>query len=187
LRLVLEGSARLLGSGSVEAILSGVLELAQRTLAADAYALWQYDEARGLWSVAVHSGLSDEYVESAAVAIRGNEAVVSFEEPIIAEDIATTEWLTPEHRHAHAEAGTRSMLAVALRYGERVQGTLAFYYRRPHRFTEPEKSAASLLANLAAAAVGAGELYESQARLAEDRKFVADATELLASSLDYEK
>ena len=61
------------------------------------------------------------------------------------------------------------------------------YYRQPRQFTEAEKSAASLLANLAAAAIGTAELYETQRRLAEDQRFVAEASELLASSLEYER
>ena len=186
LKLLLEASSTLLGSLAVKTVLPKVLDLAQRTLAADAYALWQYDEESGSWWIAIQSGLPDEYVGSAADTIRGNMAVVSFEEPIVAEEIATTEWLTPEHRQAHAAAGTKSLLAVALGYGGRVLGTLAFYYRDPHRFTAAEKSAASLLANLAAAAIGTADLYEAQQRLAEDHKFVAQASELLASSLDYE-
>lgn len=186
LRLLLEASSTLLGSLSVEKMLPEVLDLARRTLAADAYALWQYDEPSESWGIAIHSGLSEQYVASSVAVIRDNSAVVSFDEPIVAEEIATTEWLTPEHRAAHAAAGTQSMLAVALRFGGRVLGTLAFYYRDPHRFTKAETSAASLLANLAAAAVGTAELYEAQQRLAEDRKFVGDASELLGSSLEYE-
>jgi PAS domain S-box-containing protein len=186
LKLLLEASSTLLGSLSVEAILPEVLDLARRTLAADAYALWEYDDVSGRWGIATHSGLSDDYVESSVAAIQGNTAQVSFDEPIVAEDIAHTAWLTPEHREAHAAEGTKSMLASALRYGERVLGTLTFYYREPHRFTETERNAASLLANLAAAAIGTAALYEAQKRLAEDQRFVAEASELLASSLDYE-
>src|SRR2546430_9348711 len=65
-------------------------------------------------------------------------------------------------------------------------GTLALYYREPRRFDEAEKSSASLLANIAAAAIGTAGLYQAQRRLAEDQRFVAEASELLASSLDYE-
>jgi PAS domain S-box-containing protein len=186
LRLLLEASSTLLGSLNVEAMLPEVLDLASRTLAADAYALWRFDPETERWHVAAHSGLSPEYVEGATQAIQGNSAVISLDEPIVAEDIAATEWLTPSHRKAHAEEGTKSMLAIALRYGDRVLGTVAFYFRTPHRFTEAEKNAASLLANLAAAAIGAAELYESQQRVAEDQRFVARASELLASSLEYE-
>jgi len=186
LRLLLEASSTILGSLDVEAMLPRVLALAQRTLAADAHALWHYDAAADSWRVAAHSGLSDEYVASAVEAIRGQHATVPLDAPIIAEDIATTDWLTPEHRRAHAAEGTRSMMALPLRYGEHVLGTLAFYYRAPHALTEAEKSSALLLANLAAAAMGTAELYQEQRQLAIDRTFVAEASELLASSLDYE-
>ncbi|MGZ8739262.1 MAG: GAF domain-containing protein [Gaiellaceae bacterium] len=186
LRLLLEASGTLLGSLDVEAMLPQVLDLAGRTLAADAYSVWRYDEATELWTVGAHAGLSDEYVAAAMGAIRSNTATVSLEAPIVAEDIAETTWLTSEHRRAHAAEGTRSMMALPLRYGERVLGTLVLYYHEPRTFSEAEKSSASLLANLAAAAIGTAELYQAQRRLAEDQRFVAQASELLASSLDYE-
>jgi PAS domain S-box-containing protein len=187
LRLLLEASSTLLGSLSVEAMLPEILELASRTLAADAYALWRKASTDGSWSVAAYEGLPASYVESATAAIRGQGDAVLLEEPLIAEDIATADWISPAHREAHAAAGTRAMLVAGLRYGDRVVGTLVFYYRVPRRFTEAEKNAASLLANLAAAAVGTAELYETQRRLAEDQRFVAQASELLASSLEYER
>jgi len=187
LRLLLEASSRLLGSLNVGAMLPEVLALASRTLAADAYALWRFDPDTAVWSVAAHAGLSAEYIETATAAIVGNTAAVSLEEPIVAEDIAATDWLNASHRAAHAEAGNASMLAVPLRYGGRVLGTVVFYYKAIHRFSEGEKNAASLLANLAAAAIGAAELYEQQQRVTDDQRFVAQVSELLASSLDYER
>src|SRR4051795_4541054 len=186
LRLLLEASSTLLGSLSVETMLPDILELAGRTLAADAYALWRRDAGEGSWSVAAYAGLPESYVESATAAIRGQGDAVLLDEPLVAEDIAAADWIGEEHRVAHAPAGTRAMLVSGLRYGDRVVGTLVFYYRAPHAFTEAERNAASLLANLAAAAIGTAELYEAQRRLAEDQRFVAQASELLASSLDYE-
>src|SRR5438094_4715175 len=167
-------------------MLPEVLALAGRTLAADAYSVWQYDEATGIWSVGARVGLSDEYVAAAMAAIRGHSATVSLDTPIVAEDIERTTWLTQEHRDAHAAEGTRSMMALPLRYGDRILGTLVLYYREPRQFDETEKSSASLLANIAAAAIGTAGLYQAQRRLAEDQRFVAEASELLASSLDYE-
>jgi PAS domain S-box-containing protein len=167
-------------------MLPDVLALAGRTLAADGYAVWLYDEPTESWRVAAHDGLSADYVANAVEAIRGNTASISLEAPIVAENIAQTPWLTAEHRSAHAAEGNHSMMALALRYGERVLGTVAFYYREPRRFSEAEKSSASLLANLVAAAIGTAELYQAQRRLAEDQRFVGQASELLASSLDYE-
>ena len=46
--------------------------------------------------------------------------------------------------------------------------------------------AANALATLAAAAAGTAAVYEEQARLAESRRLIAEASEQLASSLDYE-
>ena len=186
LRLLLEASSTLLGSLSVEAMLPEILDLARRTLAADAYAMWQYDQSRDSWKIAICSGLSDEYASVATRAVSSAPPSLSLDEPIVADEIADVEWMTPEHRAAHAAEGTRSLLAVPLRYADRVLGTLAFYYHEPRQFTDGEKSAASLLANLAAAAIGTAELYQAQQRLAEDQRFIAEASELLSSSLEFE-
>src|SRR5438552_9486600 len=109
LRLLLEASSTLLGSLSVDAMLPEILGLASRTLAADAYALWRREDADGSWRVAAHSGLPQSYVESATAAIRGRDTEVSLAEPLVAEDLPAADWLSPAHRKAHAEAGTRSM------------------------------------------------------------------------------
>jgi PAS domain S-box-containing protein len=187
LRLLLEASSTLLGTLSVESMLPEILELASRTLAADAYALWRKSSTDGSWNVAAYEGLPDSYVERATAAVRGQGDAVLLDEPLIAEDIGTTDWIGEDHRQAHAEAGTRAMLVSGLRYRDHVVGTLVFYYRVPRTFSEAEKNAASLLANLAAAAIGTAELYQAQRRLAEDQRFVAEASEALASSLEYER
>jgi len=187
LRLLLEASSTLLGSLDVDAMLPEILDLAGRTLAADAYALWRKDATDGAWGIAAYAGLPESYVESATAAIRGQGDAVLLEEPLVAEDIATADWISEAHRRAHEQAGTRAMLVSGLRYGDRVVGTLVFYYRQTRGFTEAEKNAASLLANIAAAAIGTAELYQAQRRLAEDERFVAEASELLASSLEYER
>jgi PAS domain S-box-containing protein len=184
---IVEASSTLLGSLDVDAMLPEILELASRTLAADAHALWRKDATDGSWSVAAYAGLSESYVDSATAAIRGQGDAVLLEEPLVAEDIATADWIGPAHRRAHAEAGTRAMLVAGLQYADRVVGTLVFYYHHTRRFTEAEKNAASLLANIAAAAIGTAELYETQRRSAEAERFVAQASELLASSLEYER
>ena len=186
LRMLVEASSALLGSASVEEILPQLLELARRTLQADAYAVWAHDDVTGEWSVAAHAGLSDEYVATATSAIRGNRSEVSLREPLIVKDIAAIDWLTPSHRAAHRREGNESMLAVGLVHREKVLGTLSFYYRRQHEFTEAERSAASTLANLAAAALATTQLYEHQMKTSEERRFLAEASAVLASSLDYE-
>jgi GAF domain-containing protein len=181
LRTLVEAASALLGSASLDEIVPELLELARQTLQADAYALWEHDLATDAWRIAAHAGLSDEYVETATDAIRGVRTEVSLDEPLIAEDIAATEWLRPAHREAHAREGNEAMLAAGLVHHEKVLGTLVFYYRRRHEFTEPERSAASTLANLAAAAVATTRLYEEQTKTSEERRFLAEASAILAS------
>jgi signal transduction histidine kinase len=185
LRALVEASGTLLASLQVEDVLPRVLDLARQTLAADAYALWQHESAGG-WRIARHHGLSDEYAREALAAIASTDNAVSLSEPLTAEDVQAAEWLTPSLRAAHAREGTRSLLAVGLHDRDRVLGTLAFYYREPHTFTQEERTTAVALANLAAACLVSAELYEAQARMAEERRLVAEASQLLSSSLDYE-
>jgi PAS domain S-box-containing protein len=186
LRTLVEAATALLGSASVDEIMPQLLELARLTLQADAYALWERDLATDEWRIAAHAGLSDEYVETSMQVIRGVRTELPLDEPLIAEDIATTGWLTPAHRDAHFLEGNKSMLAAWLIHHGKLLGSLTFYYRRHHEFSETERSAASMLANLAAAAVATTRLYEEQTKTSEERRFLAEASAILASSLDYE-
>ncbi len=127
-----------------------------------------------------------EYVNAAPLAIQGNTARISLDGPLVVDDIAATEWLNDEHKAAHAAEGTHAMLAMPLRHRGEVLGTLVFYSRRSRSFGEFELRAASATASLAAAAIGTARVYEEQARLAEDRRLIVEASEQLTTSLDYE-
>jgi PAS domain S-box-containing protein len=186
LRTLVEASGWLLQSLHVEDVLPRVLDLAQRTLAADAYALWRHDHVAGTWTIAEQQGLSEEYRDTALRMVAVAGSTWSLDKPLIAEDVAAADWLAPEHRAAHAREGTRSLLVVGLRDRERVLATLAFYYREPHHFAEEEQTAAIALANLAAASLVSAELYEAESRRGEERRLIAEASELLGSSLEYE-
>jgi PAS domain S-box-containing protein len=185
LTLLVEASGKLLGSLSLGAVLPAVLDVARRLLAADAHALWR-QHAPGEWRIESADGLSATYRDDALAAIQGRPAQVSLDEPLVVEDFDSVEWIGAEHRAAHAAEGNRAMVAVGLRSEEDVLGTLVFYYRRPRVFAGSELRAAVALANLAASAIRTAELYEAQARTADDRRFLAEAGKLLASSLDYE-
>jgi signal transduction histidine kinase/GAF domain-containing protein len=184
LGLLVEAAGRLLATLDLDQVLPQVLELAKQTLTADGYALWR--RVNGEWSLQAVAGISDNYVVAAQEAIKENDAQVSLDEPIVAGDIAATEWLTPEHKEAHRAEGNKAFLAVPLHHRNEVIGTLVFYYRSARTFTEAELAAVKAVGNLAAAGIGTTAVYEEQARLAEDRRLVAEASELLGSSLDYE-
>jgi signal transduction histidine kinase len=186
LRSLVEAASALLGSASVDEIVPQLLELARQTLHADAYALWDHDLTTDEWRVAAYAGLSDEYVETVTNIVRGIPTYLSLDEPLIAEDIAAAEWLMPSHREAHLREGNAAMLAAGLVHHGKLLGSLTFYFRSRHEFTEAERSAASTLANIAAAAVATTRLYEEQTKTSEERRFLAEASAILASSLDYE-
>jgi signal transduction histidine kinase len=186
LGMLVKAAGRLFGTLDLDAVLPEVLELARSTLAVDAYSLWRRDPEQDRWSLQASSGLSKTYVAAAPGAIEGNENVVALDKPIVVDDVAKVDWLTPEHRAAHAAEGTRSFLAAPLRHRGDVIGTLVFYSRRPQAFGEEQTRAATAVASLAAAAVGTASIYQRQARLAETSRLLAEASEVLASSLDYE-
>src|SRR5213076_2370750 len=79
-----------------------------------------------------------------------------------------------------------AMLAIPLRHRGGVLGTLVFYSRRLRTVSDVELRAAGATASLAAAAIGTAAVYEEQARLAEDRRLIVEASEQLTASLDYE-
>ena len=53
-----------------------------------------------------------------------------------------------------AGQGIRSLMSVPLRVHGVVTGTLAYYFRSPHRFVESEVRVATALSNLAGSAIG---------------------------------
>ncbi|MFL6335243.1 MAG: ATP-binding protein [Pyrinomonadaceae bacterium] len=191
LRTLVDASASLLGSPQTEVVLPAVLALSHRLVAADAYAIWRYSAADSVWAVVASSGLSEEYgrdrIEVTSDAMRPPEG------PLIIEDVNTAPGLE-YRRETYRREGIGSLLTLPLRAHGEVVGTLVFYYREPRRFAETDVIVATALANLAASAVRTAELYDEQRRLrgeaqAAERRatFLAEASTLLSSSLDYER
>ena len=96
-------------------------------------------------------------------------------------------------REEYQAEGIQAMFTVPLMLHGRMAGTLVFYYRTPHNFTERETTVAGVLGNLAAAAIGTADLYERQQdlraqaeRLANRAAFLAEAGAVLSSSLEYQ-
>ncbi len=185
LGLLVEAAGRLLATLDLEEVLPQVLGLAKQTLTADGYAMWRRRPS-GDWFLQAADGLSEGYVAAAQSAIAGNDAVVPLDGPIVVGDIASTPWLTDAHKEAHAAEENKAFLSVPLHHQDAVIGTLVFYYGSTRTFSDAELSSVSAVASLAAAAIGTAAIYEVQAQLAEDRRLIAEASELLGSSLDYE-
>ena len=162
LRLLVQASETLLGTLDSGVILGQILDLARRHVSADAYAVWRRSPPTGLWSSVASAGLSQEYTDAAIQAM--NHSTEMPATPLVVRDLSA-EPLLDRHRHLHAIQGTQALLVVPLRIHQAISGTLAFYFHRPHQFSDSEVHVALALANLAGAAITAAELYEEQTRL----------------------
>ncbi|HZT58318.1 MAG TPA: PAS domain S-box protein [Pyrinomonadaceae bacterium] len=189
LGLLVEASGVLLGSLSIEAVQPAILDLSCRLISADAYAIWRQEEG-GAWHIVTSAGIPESYIEQ--IITSGDYPRYVLDEPIIAEDVTRLPLLAMRQRMYESE-GIKSILVVPLKIHGRVSATLTLYYRKPHKFDKTEVRVASALANLAGSAISSAELYEEQSRMraaaeaAERRaQLLAEASTLLASSLDYE-
>ncbi len=190
LTVLVEASGTLLSSLELADVLPAILDLARRLVEADAYAVWRFDKPAGEWRVVSAVGLSEGYRRTAARSGAEGGSVLSAAFSI--EDVEQAPELASE-RDVYRAEGIRSLLAVPLRIHGQTSGKITFYCRGAHKFRETEIKVAGALANLAGSAIGTAELYEEQRRMrleaegAERRSaFLAEASSMLASSLDYE-
>jgi PAS domain S-box-containing protein len=190
LLLLVEASSTLMASTESGRTLNTILNLARRFVGADAYAVWRKVDGGPVWKILADEGLSDKYSRTLKEQIGGVNALPPH--PVVVEDVEDHPLVT--HRLPfYREEGIRAMLSVPLCIHGRLEGSISFYYRSGHKFSDLETRVAGGLANLAAAALGNAELYEKQIQLrvlaesAERRAyFLAEAGRVLSSSLDIE-
>lgn len=193
LKLLLATTSNLIESLDTEEQLASLVNMAREVMAADAFALWRVDRD-GAWRVVNSVGLSEEFLSEAA---RGSSQGLAPLEPVVVqpEDMdASSVDLLRDRWSWYRREGIQSLLIVPLQIHGTVSGTLVFYCRSPHCFTEGEIEFARALASIAAAALTTAELYESESALrrrAEDsavrERFLAVAGATLSESLDYEQ
>ena len=168
LLLLVEASSALIASTDPDRILKTILDLAREFVGADAYGVWRKEGETLRWNMVASDGLPEGYSAS----VTGAQLLPHAPLPI--EDVEN-EPLVAHRVEVYRKEGIRSMLTVPLVIRGRTQGTITFYYRSPHRFTEIEARVAGGLANLAAAALGTAELYrESQQAQEALRRSVDD-------------
>ena len=182
LQILFDASATLIGSLRMEELLPKVLELARKLNAAEACAIWRKDADVDVWRIAAAVGLSAAYRD---VVIDGTTGIIG-DRPFYFEKIEDLPAAFTRRATYEAE-GIRSLIAMPMKIGGRFSGSLAFYYHEPHRFSESELRVAGALTNLAASAVESAELHREQELARVRTEFVAEASAVLASSLDYEE
>jgi PAS domain S-box-containing protein len=187
LTVLAEAADTLLCSLDAAVIVPAIVDLAQRLLRADAYAVWRRFPEEQLWRVTADRSLSPGY--SRVQADPDNTVPPG---PVFVEDVTTDAFLA-SRREALAAEGVRSMLVTPLRIRGESTGTIVFYWRDPHPRDEAELRAAGALANLAAAALTNADLYAEERRMraraersSQQLQFLAEASAVLSASLDYE-
>jgi len=190
LLLLVEASSALLGAPHSSQVLRTIIELAQQFGAADAHAVWRKQDLSENWRLVSAKGLSERYVGTGL--IPSEQATISLLEPAAIEDVQDAPFLAHRKEVLRAE-GIESILVIPLKIHGAFSGTVVFYWKTRHAFTNAEIRIANALGNLAGAALGTADLYERQIELrkraewSEQRSaFLAEAGALLSSSLDYE-
>lgn len=191
LRLLVDASGSLIESLEIDEMLPKILRLATTMINADAYAVWSMDEGRTTWGIRASEGLSAEYLARwSAIVIDENTAPM--ESALIAPDVEAVPILR-DRKAGLEQEGVRSLLALPLRVGGALTGTVTFYYRERHEFAEEELQIASALANLSSSALGLTRLRRDEERARgrmeeANRKlaFLARASDVLGESLEYE-
>jgi PAS domain S-box-containing protein len=193
LKALLETTSRLIETLETRELLSSLLDLSHEIVAADALGVWRMND-EGDWSIIASSGLSDEFIQEF---LSRTLNIDPPEEAVVVQPSELADRSTPLLRYRwerYDREGIRSLMIMPLLLHGNVSGTLVFYCRSPHVFTEIEIESAQALANIAAAAITTAELYENQSRLryvAEEaairESFLASAGAILSESLDYEQ
>ncbi len=181
LQVLLDSSAMLLTASSQGAVLSDILDLAGKVLAADAYAVWRAFDDRKTWRAIVLRGLSPAYRTEIKAAPEDAPASIQATEDVL------TDPALKKFRSIYAAEGIRSLLVVPLALHNGQVGTITFYWRHYHAITEREKDYAWALANLSAVALNTNELNELNRQEKLRLSFLAEASAILSGSLEYEK
>jgi GAF domain-containing protein len=187
---IVEASGALLASTGSRDVLETILDVAARVISADAFAVWRRQDDRTTWHLIASRGLSDGY--GRVLHQQDSPGVALPETPIPIEDLESSELVSYRAEVYRAE-GIRAMLTVPMRIHGELAGTIVFYHRAAHHFSGAELKTGAALGNLISVAIGMAELYEHQRMLRENAEasqrrstFLAEASALVASSLDYE-
>ncbi|WP_089841264.1 ATP-binding protein [Granulicella pectinivorans] len=180
LSILIKASSLVLHAGSEEILLAKILDLASNLLVADAYGIWRESEDRLGWRVLAHRGLSGAYPKTFLLdgkTFPGGVWVVG--------DMATDERV-PFHPSIYEREGISSAMIVPWVLDSTSNGAMVYYWRSARQFSPDDTRCALALSNLSASALNRLELNEQNRREKQRLSFLAEASAMLASSLDYE-
>jgi signal transduction histidine kinase/CheY-like chemotaxis protein len=188
LTMLIESSSVLAGSLKLETVLPRTLDLCRSLITADSYAVWLFSAETSTWSIVSSSGLSDEYRRMVHVTLDHSAPVL--DQPMVIEDADTAKALE-KHRDLQRREGIQSLLVIPLRISGKASGTVVFYYKKRHRFSDAEVRIGTGIGNLVGASLTSIRNVENEAalrRLAEKARkraaFLAQLSTVLSQTLD---
>lgn len=181
---LIDASAALVQSRPLNETLDIILDLSGSLIDADGYGVWGFDAVTDSWSLLASRGLSEAFRSQRLQQLAGR--AVSLTEPIVVEDVDDDERIETR-RDLYHEEGIKSVLIQPLPGPEQTRGTLVFYYKEPQKFDEDLLQLAQALSNLVSAAIHEYDLAKDEEANRNRLKLLAEAGEILSSSLDYEE
>ncbi|MGP1309827.1 MAG: PP2C family protein-serine/threonine phosphatase [Phycisphaerales bacterium] len=162
LAALLKLSSMLVAAGDADETLATALHAAVELLGADAGTIRTLDESRENLVLRAYTGLSDEYIASAAVLpaaqaldpdeFRGGVVCI----PDLPTDARTIK------RPAIKSEGLRSLISAGLAFRGRPLGVMRLYTRAPREFTDRERSLLKSIAQHSSTAVASTQLIETE-------------------------
>src|SRR5262245_47542718 len=147
------GTSTLFGSPKLTDMMPAVIVLARTLIPADGYAVWRHDFESNAWQIGASYGVSERFTRRIAdIYGVSRAATVPFNDPLVAEEVDKAPMLE-DRLDAYREEGIESVLAVPLKISGRATGTLMFYYRSRHVFSEVEIHTGRALGAMCAAAI----------------------------------
>src|SRR5581483_4503072 len=185
---VTEAALRHVASGDV---LQELLAQIARLVEADTSAILLLDEERRFLTVRATVGFDRELEHAVPIPYGEGMAgrVAPTRTPVVIRDLDQVELASPHLR----ERGIKSLVAIPITIGDQVIGVAHAGSVEPAHFDESDMRLLRLMADRLALAISQAQLYEDERAARRDAEvahsrlaFLAEASTLLASSLDYE-
>lgn len=183
-------TAALAGAATPEAIARLAVSQGRATLRAETALLYARDELGALRLIA-QEGVPEEHLEGLRVIPPGSplpgQRVIEKRTPLWIESFDDYEAQFPELAERMRALGRCPCFAVIpLLAADRALGVIAFGYPAERRFAEGDRSFALTLAHACAQAFDRARLAETERRLYERFRILAEAGDLLSRSLEWE-
>jgi len=183
--VLLEASSRMMRAESEQNLFAHALEVASHLLDADGCQVWRRSRGRGLWRVVATRGLTES-----------DPGTLELHDDSLPHTILMIEDAAGDKRLAFLKSfigreGIHSALVVPWlsdpsSLDASIDGAMIYYWRSPHQAGAEELAYAWALANSCSSALHRLELNEDSRREKQRLEFLAEASVMMASSLDYE-